>query len=72
MESAKAEPDALVEVDLEKQTITRGNQFSFNFEIDPFRKHCLINGLDDIGLTLEKNVHIDTFEEKRAGEQPWV
>lgn len=72
MESAKAEPDVLVEVDLEKQTITRGNQFSFEFEIDPFRKHCLLNGLDDIGLTLEKNVHIDTFEEKRGSEQPWV
>jgi len=72
MESAKIEPDALVEVDLEKQTITRGNQFSFAFEIDPFRKHCLLNGLDDIGLTLEKNAHIDAFENKRAGDQPWV
>jgi len=72
MESAKAEPDARVEVDLEKQTITRGNQFSFEFEIDPFRKHCLLNGLDDIGLTLEKNVHIDAFEEKRSSQQPWV
>ncbi len=72
MNSAKAEPHALIEVDLEKQTITRGNQFSFEFDIDPFRKHCLLNGLDDIGLTLEKSVHIDTFEEKRAGEQPWA
>jgi len=72
MDSAKAEPDVLIEVDLEKQTITRGNQFSFEFEIDPFRKHCLLNGLDDIGLTLEKNVHIDTFEEKRRKAQPWV
>ena len=72
MESAKAEPDALIEVDLEKQTITRGNKFSFEFEIDPFRKHCLLNGLDDIGLTLEKNIHIDAFEEKRSEEQPWA
>ena len=72
MASAKENPDALIEVDLEKQTITRGNEFSFEFEIDPFRKHCLLNGLDDIGLTLEKNVHIDAFEEKRSEDQPWV
>ncbi|MFK7839365.1 MAG: 3-isopropylmalate dehydratase small subunit [Bdellovibrionales bacterium] len=72
MSSAKAEPDALIEVDLEKQTITRGNQFSFAFDIDPFRKHCLLNGLDDIGLTMKKSTHIDAFEEKRSGEQPWV
>ncbi|MGH1398992.1 MAG: 3-isopropylmalate dehydratase small subunit [Alphaproteobacteria bacterium] len=72
MASAKDNPDVIIEVDLDKQTITRGNEFSFEFEIDPFRKHCLINGLDDIGLTMEKNIHIDAFEEKRAGEQPWV
>ena len=72
MDSAKDNPDALIEVDLEKQTITRGNEFSFTFEIDPFRKHCLLNGLDDIGLTMEKNAHIDAFEEKRATEQAWV
>lgn len=72
MQSAKNEPDALVEVDLEKQTITRGNKFSFSFEIDPFRKHCLLNGLDDIGLTLEKKVHIESFEKTRAGEKPWL
>lgn len=72
MDSAKEEPDALIEVDLEKQTITRGNKFSFAFEIDEFRKHCLLNGLDDIGLTLEKSGHIDAFENKRNKEQPWV
>ena len=72
MESAKAEPDGLIEVDLDKQTITRGNQFSFDFNIDPFRKHCLLNGLDDIGLTLEKKAHIDAFEGKRETDQPWV
>lgn len=72
MKSAKEEPDVKIEIDLEKQTITRGNKFSFEFEIDPFRKHCLLNGLDDIGLTLEKSVHIDTFEENRKTAQPWV
>ena len=72
MESAKNDPDGKIEIDLEKQTITRGNKFTFEFEIDPFRKHCLLNGLDDIGLTMEKNVHIDEFEKKRKTEQPWV
>jgi len=72
MESAKTAPDGEVEVDLEKQTITRGNKFKFVFEIDPFRKQCLLNGLDDIGLTLEKSAYIDAFEDKRANEQPWA
>lgn len=72
MQSTKAEPDALIEIDLEKQTITRGNLFSFNFDIDPFRKHCLLNGLDDIGLTLEKKTAIEDFETNRANERPWL
>jgi 3-isopropylmalate/(R)-2-methylmalate dehydratase small subunit len=72
MDSAKAEPDALIEVDLEKQTITRGNKFSFSFEIDPFRKHCLLGGLDDIGLTLEKKAEIEAFESRRASEKSWL
>jgi 3-isopropylmalate/(R)-2-methylmalate dehydratase small subunit len=72
MESAKKEPGALVEIDLEKQTITRGNLFSFSFEIDAFRKHCLLNGLDDIGLTLEKNAKIVTFEENDKQKRPWI
>ena len=72
IESAKTDPDGEIEIDLEKQTITRGNKFRFEFDIDPFRKHCLLNGLDDIGLTMEKSVHIDSFEEKRSKDQPWV
>jgi 3-isopropylmalate/(R)-2-methylmalate dehydratase small subunit len=72
MASAQDNPEAEIEVDLEKQTITRGNQFSFDFEIDPFRKHCLMNGLDDIGLTLEKASAIDSFEDKRKDTQGWV
>ena len=72
MAEAKAHPDALIEVDLEKQTVTRGNKFSFSFEIDPFRKHCLMNGLDDIGLTLQKAPDIDTYEAKRASDKPWI
>ncbi|MCB1720175.1 MAG: 3-isopropylmalate dehydratase small subunit [Alphaproteobacteria bacterium] len=72
MDSAKTGPDGEIEIDLEKQTITRGNKFTFAFDIDPFRKHCLLNGLDDIGLTLEKGAAIDAFEDKRANKQPWV
>jgi 3-isopropylmalate/(R)-2-methylmalate dehydratase small subunit len=72
MAEAKAHPDALIEVDLEKQTVTRGNKFSFSFEIDPFRKDCLMNGLDDIGLTLQKAPDIDTYEAKRASDKPWI
>ncbi|MBI1301026.1 MAG: 3-isopropylmalate dehydratase small subunit [Alphaproteobacteria bacterium] len=72
MQEAKDNSDAAIEVDLEKQTITRGNKFSFSFEIDPFRKHCLLNGLDDIGLTLQKENAISSFEKKRNADKPWV
>lgn len=72
MESAKTEPDALIEIDLEKQTITRGNLFSFSFDIDPFRKHCLLNGLDDIGLTLEKKSAIEDFEKNDRQKRAWI
>lgn len=72
MQEAKENPDAPIEVDLEKQTITRGNKFSFSFEIDPFRKHCLLNGLDDIGLTLQKKNFIGSYEDKIKKERPWL
>ncbi len=72
MKEAEENPDAQVEVDLEKQTITRGNKFSFDFDIDPFRKHCLLNGLDDIGLTLQKGGAITDYEKKRRQERPWL
>ncbi|MEZ5919111.1 MAG: 3-isopropylmalate dehydratase small subunit [Alphaproteobacteria bacterium] len=60
-----------VSVDLEAQVITWGNH-SASFDIDPFRKHCLLNGLDDIGLTLEKTAHIRDFEAKDHEKRPWV
>lgn len=72
MDAAEAEPAAPFKVDLDKQIVTRGNQFTFEFEIDSFRKHCLINGLDDIGLTLEKSAAIDSFEATGAANRPWV
>ena len=59
-------------IDLETQTIRRPNGVEVSFEIDPFRKQCLLEGLDDIGLTLEKGVSIDSFEATRAEEKPWL
>ena len=69
MSEAQNHPDAPLEIDLEAQTITRGNKLCFDFEIDPFRKHCLMNGLDDIGLTLEKEPFISAYEQEK---KPWV
>ncbi len=59
-------------VDLVTQTIRRPNGGTVSFEIDPFRKKCLLEGLDDIGLTLEKASHIDSFETARNSAQPWL
>ncbi len=72
MKEATENPGAPIEIDLEKQTVTRGNKFSFSFEIDEFRKHCLLNGLDDIGLTLQKNAHIKNYEDRLKKERPWL
>ncbi len=60
-----------VSVDLEKQTVTAGNE-SFGFNVEPFRKHCLMNGLDDIGLTLEKLNDISAYEKKQKERTPWL
>jgi 3-isopropylmalate/(R)-2-methylmalate dehydratase small subunit len=59
-------------VDLESQTVTTPHQDCFSFDIDPFRKHCLINGLDEVGLTLERSDAIAAFEARRAATQPWL
>ena len=59
-------------IDLETQTIRRPNGVEVSFDIDPFRKQCLLEGLDDIGLTLEKDGSIDSFEATRAEEKPWL
>ena len=59
-------------IDLETQTIRRPNGVKVSFEIDPFRKQCLLEGLDDIGLTLEKGGSIDSFEATRAENKPWL
>ena len=59
-------------VDLEAQTVTTSDGQSFGFSVDPHRKHCLMNGLDDIGLTLEKAAAIDSFEAKATTLRPWA
>ena len=60
-----------IAIDLAKQTVNAGNH-SFNFTVDAFRKHCLLNGLDDIGLTMEKTEEIDKFETKQKSTTPWL
>ena len=59
-------------VDLGAQMVTTPDGDAIAFEVDPFRKHCLINGLDDIGLTLEHVADIKAYEERRAAEAPWL
>lgn len=60
-------------IDLASQTITRSNtNTSIHFEVEPFRKHCLLNGLDDIGITLQKETAIRAYEEKRSHMFPWL
>ncbi|MFN3462224.1 MAG: 3-isopropylmalate dehydratase small subunit [Oceanibaculum sp.] len=71
-EDAKLGGNARITVDLEKQEITRPNGEKIAFEVDAFRKHCLLNGLDDIGLTLQKDRKIAGYEEKLALSQPWI
>ncbi len=72
MKDAEKGANARVTVDLEAQTVTASDGTVFRFEVDPFRKHCLLNGLDDIGLSLEKAAFIEGFEAKAAQARPWV
>ena len=72
MNDAEKGANARVEVNLEDQTITSSDGDVIKFDIDPFRKHCLLNGLDDIGLTLEKAASIDSFEAKAGAARPWA
>ncbi|AOL22904.1 3-isopropylmalate/(R)-2-methylmalate dehydratase small subunit [Erythrobacter litoralis] len=61
-----------IHVDLESQTVTTPFQDRFTFEIDPFRKHCLMGGLDEVALTLESSDAIAAYENARAGQQGWL
>jgi 3-isopropylmalate/(R)-2-methylmalate dehydratase small subunit len=72
MDDARKGANARITVDLESQTVTASDGTSFHFEVDAFKKHCLMNGLDDIGLTMEKASAIDSFEKKNATLRPWA
>jgi 3-isopropylmalate/(R)-2-methylmalate dehydratase small subunit len=72
MEDAEKGQNARISVDLEAQQVTAADGEVFKFEVDPFKKHCLLNGLDDIGLTMNKATSIDKFEAQAAATRPWV
>ena len=72
MDDARKGANARITVDLESQTVTASDGTTFKFEVDAFKKHCLMNGLDDIGLTLEKATAIDSYEAKNATLRPWA
>jgi 3-isopropylmalate/(R)-2-methylmalate dehydratase small subunit len=72
MDDASRGSNATLSVDLEAQEIRGPDGGTIKFDIDAFRKHCLINGLDDIGLTLAKATEIDSFEKKAANSRPWA
>lgn len=72
LDDAERGANVRVTVDLEKQEITGPDGGVIKFDIDPHRKHCLLNGLDDIGLTLKKKDKIDAYEDKLGAGRPWV
>ena len=72
MKDAEKGANARMTVDIEDQTVTTSDGEVFKFEVDTFKKHCLMQGLDDIGLTMEKAASIDTFEAAAQTQRPWV
>lgn len=72
MDDAQRGANAIITVDLEAQEIHGPDGGVVKFDIDPFRKHCLLNGLDDIGLTMQNEDAITAFEKKAVGERPWA
>ncbi|HKL04483.1 MAG TPA: 3-isopropylmalate dehydratase small subunit [Roseovarius sp.] len=72
MKDAEKGSNARMTVDLENQTVTTSDGEVFSFEVEQFKKHCLLEGLDDIGLTMEKAAAIDTFEAQAVSARPWV
>ena len=72
MKDAEKGANARMIIDLDAQTVTSSDGEVFTFDVDPFKKHCLMNGLDDIGLTMEKAASIDSFETQAAQSRPWV
>jgi len=72
-DATAAFPGFSLTIDLERQTVaTKDGSLAFRFDVEPFRKHCLIEGLDDIGLTLAHADEIRAFEARRFAEQPWL
>lgn len=72
MADAEKGSNARMTVDLEAQEITTSEGETIAFEVDAFKKHCLLNGLDDIGLTMEKSDSVKSYEAKLSAERPWV
>ncbi|QWW67736.1 3-isopropylmalate dehydratase small subunit [Rhizobium sp. WYJ-E13] len=72
MDDAERGSNAVLTVDLENLEITGPDGGSIKFALDEFKRHCLLNGLDDIGLTMEKGKAIDDFEKKNAASHPWA
>ena len=72
MDDASRGSNAVLTVDLESQTVTGPDGGTISFEVDEFKRHCLLNGLDDIGLTMEKAESIQVYEDKLGEARPWV
>ena len=72
MDDASRGSNAIIEIDLDKQEIKGPDGGTVHFEVDAFRKKCLMEGLDDIGLTMEKKTDIDSFEARQKDSQPWL
>ncbi|HVO16166.1 MAG TPA: 3-isopropylmalate dehydratase small subunit [Alphaproteobacteria bacterium] len=72
MDDAERGANAIISIDLEKQEIRGPDGGCIKFDIDPFRKECLLNGLDDIGLTLKMAPKIDGYEAQQRAQQPWL
>ena len=72
MDDANRGANATMSIDLEAQEISGPDGGTISFDIDPFRKHCMMNGLDDIGLTMEKASNIDSYEADLSESRPWV
>ena len=72
MEDAERGENARITIDLDGQTVSATDGTEFKFEVDEFKKHCLMNGLDDIGLTMQKVKSIDSFEAEYAAKTPWA
>ena len=72
LDDAERGANATITIDLESQTITGPDGGGISFDLDEFKKHCLLNALDDVALTMENEAKIDAFEEKHSAAQPWL